>query len=74
MQIAVLVCSGGWRKKWRRTVLRGVWLSSDGEKNDVVCIPFFYVGGCGFHYGPVRQVSAVCEKNIYTIMAEVTKK
>jgi hypothetical protein len=26
--------------KWRRTVLRSVWLSSDGE-NDVVCIPFF---------------------------------
>jgi len=33
---------------------------------------FFYGGGCGFHYGPVWQVSAVCEK-IYTIMAEVTE-
>ena len=35
-------------KKWCRTVLRGVWLSSDVEKNDVVCIPFFMVGGVGF--------------------------
>ena len=34
---------------------------------------FFYGGGCGFHYGPVRQVSTVCEK-IYTIMAEVIEK
>jgi hypothetical protein len=46
-------------EKWCRTVLRGVWLSSDGEKNYVVCIPFFYGGGCRFHYGPVRQVSAM---------------
>jgi hypothetical protein len=39
-----------------RTVLLGVWLSSDGE-DDVVCIPFCpIVGGVGFHYGPVRQV------------------
>jgi hypothetical protein len=53
--IAVLVCSGGWRKM----VLRGVWLSSDGEKNDMVCIPILYGGGCGIHYGPVQQVSAV---------------
>ena len=32
-----------------------------------------YAGGIGFHYGPVWQVSAVCEK-IYTIMAEVIEK
>jgi hypothetical protein len=34
---------------------------------------FFLWWGCGFHYGPVRQVSTVCEK-IYTIMAEVSEK
>jgi hypothetical protein len=36
---------------------------------------FFYGGGggCGFHCGPVRQMSTVCEK-IYTIMAEVIEK
>ena len=34
--------------------------------------PFLsYGGGCGFHYAPVRQVSAVFEK-IYMMMAEVT--
>jgi hypothetical protein len=33
---------------------------------DVACIPFLFYGGvCGFHYGPTRQVSTVCEKNIY---------
>jgi hypothetical protein len=58
-------CSGmfWWmEKKWCRTVLRSVLLSSDGE-DDVLCIPFCsMVGGVGFHYGPVRQVSTVCEK------------
>ena len=47
MRIAVLVCSGGWRKKWCRTVLRGVWLSSDGEKMMWGVFPFSVVGDVG---------------------------
>jgi hypothetical protein len=39
---------------------------------DVVC-SLSCAGGIGFHYGPVRQVSAACEK-IYAIMAEVIPK
>jgi hypothetical protein len=48
-------------KKRCRKMLRGVWLSSDGEK--MMCVfPFFCGGGCGCHCGSVRKVSAVCEK------------
>ena len=66
VQIAALVCSGGWKNGvgW---LLRSVWLSSDGEMMWYV-FPFCpVVGGVkvrwhGLHWGPVRQVSTICEK------------